>query len=58
MTHLLIIRDAAGKEIARIPVAAGYTIKEIAVPKDQKPAPAPDKAASTGDAGSGQEKVG
>lgn len=59
MTHLLIIRNAAGNELARVPVEAGYTIKEVALKeKKQEPKSGSDKEVAAGDAGSGTEKVG
>lgn len=58
MSHILIVRDASGKELARVPVKAGYTIQEVpATPKEKSTAPS-DKEVSTGDAGAGAEKVG
>jgi hypothetical protein len=57
MSHLLIIRNAKGEELARVPVKGGYTIQEIpsaAVPKTS----AVDKGISVGDNGGGKEKVG
>jgi hypothetical protein len=58
MTHLLIIRDVTGKELARVPVEAGYTTREVILPKKPEPSAAPDKGVADGDAGSGEEKVG
>jgi hypothetical protein len=58
MTHLLIIRDASGKDIARVPVEAGYTTKEVVLLKKGDPVSRPDKAVAPGDAGAGAENVG
>lgn len=57
MTHLLIVKNAAGKEIGRVPVEAGYTTKEILLPREEVKVDA-DKDVASGDAGTGLEKVG
>lgn len=56
MPHLLVISDAAGKEIARVPIEAGYTIKEIVAALQAAPAPV-DKDVFTGDVGIGKGNV-
>ncbi len=56
MSHILIIKDASGKELARVPVNRGYTIKEVPV-APAGPAPAA-KGIFAGDNGGGKEKVG
>jgi hypothetical protein len=56
MSHLLIIKDRSGKELAKVPVESGWSFVEIPLPKDQKPfAPATD--VSVGDKGRGASKV-
>lgn len=57
MSHILIIKDKAGKELARVPVQAGYTISEAPAAK-QAAAAAADKGVAAGDTGAGTEKVG
>jgi hypothetical protein len=59
MTHLLVIMDSKGEEIARVPVAAGYTIREVPLPKEKaKPDAAPSKHVEAGDSGKGESKIG
>lgn len=63
MTHLLIIKNAKGEVLARVPVEKGWTMQEVADPKAKaKPAPAPAPAADeekeVGDDGGGAESVG
>jgi hypothetical protein len=58
MSHILIVKDAAGKELARVKVQAGYTIKEVPEEMQAKQTSAADKDVSAGDAGNGKEKVG
>lgn len=56
MTHHLIIKDKSGKEIAKVPVQAGWTFTEVAIPKDpQKSATSTD--VNVGDQGAGKSKV-
>lgn len=61
MTHLLVIKDAAGIEIARVPVEKGWSLQEIADPTKAKgakpPAPAPTASKHASDGGKGREKV-
>lgn len=57
MSHVLVISDAKGNVLAKVPVEPGYRIREVHEPKPEKPkAPTDDKVA--GDSGSGIEKVG
>lgn len=56
MTHLLIIKDKSGKELAKVPVQSGWSFTEVPLPKDQKPA-APATDVTVGDKGRGASKV-
>lgn len=56
MSHILIIIDAAGKELARVPVTPGYKTKEVrAVDTKKSEVAASEK--KVGDSGSGVGKV-
>jgi hypothetical protein len=57
MTHLLIVSDAAGKELGRVLVGAGYTTREVQIPKKPEADAALDKHVAAGDAGAGTEEV-
>ena len=57
MTHLLIIKNGKGEEIARVPVTGGYSIQEAPLPKDKKDAPAAATDVGVGDKGAGKSKV-
>jgi len=56
MSHVLIITDANGKELAKIPVTPGYKIKEMRAEEAKKPEAAVSEK-KVGDSGSGTEKV-
>lgn len=58
MTHLLVIKDRSGKELARLPITAGWSFQELPLPKDDKPKPKADQAVGIGDQGKGKSKVG
>lgn len=62
MSHLLIIQDSSGKELARVPVGAGWTFREEPLPKKAEPKAAaqngPDKDLGVGDLGKGRSKTG
>jgi hypothetical protein len=59
MTHLLIIKDKTGRELARVPVTEGYTAKEVPLPKEvAETKKDPDKGIPVGDSGSGKERAG
>ena len=58
MSHILIIKDAAGKELARVPVKGGYTIQEMKVPSEvTERMTKPDKAVDAGDGGKGKGSI-
>jgi hypothetical protein len=58
MSHLLIIKDQAGKELARVPVSGGYTIQEVPLPKEKQKSDTPVTSVDIGDSGKGRSKVG
>jgi len=56
MSHLLIIKDRSGNEIAKVPVESGWSFAEVPLPKDPKPS-APATDVGVGDKGRGASKV-
>ena len=58
MTHHLIIKDKAGKELATVPVQAGWTFSVVPIPKDAKKSDGPVTDVNAGDQGKGSSKVG
>jgi hypothetical protein len=60
MSHLLVIKDKSGKELARVPVEAGWTFKEMPLPKEavERKSDSKVKDMGVGDSGAGKDKVG
>jgi hypothetical protein len=59
MTHLLIIKNSKGEELARVPVTGGYTLQEVPLHKEKpKTDAAPASSIDVGDGGKGKSKVG
>lgn len=59
MSHLLVITDRSGKELARVPVESGWKFKEVPLPKEavERMNASKAKDVSAGDSGSGRDKV-
>ena len=56
MSHVLIIIDRSGKELAKVRVESGWSFVEVPLAKDQKQA-APATDVGVGDKGRGASKV-
>lgn len=60
MSHILVIYDDQGKELARVPVKAGYSTREVPVPKEviERMEKLEITNIGVGSKGGGKEKVG